>query len=200
MRISVSPPATDTTAVRFISAVQRQSGSSVEPASSRRSNFDMTPHPRRKCMCIGIGRQVRNLRHTSSNKNRCRIFGNTLKKHQVPPPMVMRPSKAMRQVRVVSKLSDPFRQPLMQVAVAPCCGPVLNCSSPQFSLWVCLFSTSSRLIFLVFWIRHDKGTTPMKKLSLGMAAVLALLSIAGCAQYIGKGKAPPPAAPVVTKG
>jgi hypothetical protein len=45
-----------------------------------------------------------------------------------------------------------------------------------------------------------KGTTAMKKLSLGMAAVLALLSIAGCAQYIGKGKAPPPAAPVVTKG
>jgi predicted small lipoprotein YifL len=38
----------------------------------------------------------------------------------------------------------------------------------------------------------------MKKLSLAMAAVLALLSIAGCAQYdIGKGKAPPP---VITKG
>jgi len=37
----------------------------------------------------------------------------------------------------------------------------------------------------------------MKKLSLTMAAVLALLSIAGCAQYYGKGKAPPP---VVTKG
>jgi hypothetical protein len=37
----------------------------------------------------------------------------------------------------------------------------------------------------------------MKKLSLAMAAVLALLSIAGCAQYVGKGKAPPP---VVTKG
>ena len=40
----------------------------------------------------------------------------------------------------------------------------------------------------------------MKKLSLAMAAVLALLSIAGCAQYdaySGKGKAPPP---VVTKG
>jgi hypothetical protein len=37
----------------------------------------------------------------------------------------------------------------------------------------------------------------MKKLSLAMAAVLALLSIAGCAQYYGKGKAPPP---VVTKG
>jgi predicted small lipoprotein YifL len=37
----------------------------------------------------------------------------------------------------------------------------------------------------------------MKKISLAMAAVLALLSIAGCAQYYGKGKAP---APVVTKG
>ena len=41
------------------------------------------------------------------------------------------------------------------------------------------------------------GTTLMKKLALSMAAVLALLSIAGCAQYVGKGKAPPP---VVTKG
>jgi ABC-type Zn uptake system ZnuABC Zn-binding protein ZnuA len=37
----------------------------------------------------------------------------------------------------------------------------------------------------------------MKKLSLAMAAMLALLCIAGCAQYVGKGKAPPP---VVTKG
>ncbi len=36
----------------------------------------------------------------------------------------------------------------------------------------------------------------MKKLAFAMAAVLALLSIAGCAD-IGKGKAPPP---VVTKG
>jgi hypothetical protein len=36
----------------------------------------------------------------------------------------------------------------------------------------------------------------MKKLSLIIAAVFALLSIAGCAQYYGKGKAPPP---VVTK-
>jgi hypothetical protein len=33
-----------------------------------------------------------------------------------------------------------------------------------------------------------------------MAAILAFLSIAGCAQYVGKRKAPPPAAPVVTKG
>jgi hypothetical protein len=41
-----------------------------------------------------------------------------------------------------------------------------------------------------------KGSTFMKKLALPVAAVLALLSIAGCAQYIGKGKAPP----VVTKG
>jgi hypothetical protein len=51
----------------------------------------------------------------------------------------------------------------------------------------------------------------MKKLSLALAAVLALLSIAGCAQYsgqgygqdqpyyYGKGKAPP-APPVYTKG
>jgi hypothetical protein len=37
----------------------------------------------------------------------------------------------------------------------------------------------------------------MKMLTLSMAAVLALLSIGGCAQYVGKGKAPPP---VVTKG
>jgi hypothetical protein len=39
----------------------------------------------------------------------------------------------------------------------------------------------------------------MKKLSLAIATVLTLLSIAGCAQYYehGKGKAPPP---VVTKG
>jgi predicted small secreted protein len=46
----------------------------------------------------------------------------------------------------------------------------------------------------------------MKKLALPIAVVLALLSIAGCAQYAGqdygyygKGKAPPPP-PVVTKG
>jgi predicted small lipoprotein YifL len=32
----------------------------------------------------------------------------------------------------------------------------------------------------------------MKRLSLAMAAILALLSLADCAQYIGKGKAPPP--------
>ena len=37
----------------------------------------------------------------------------------------------------------------------------------------------------------------MKKFALPLAAVLALLSIAGCAQYYGKGKAP---LPVVTKG
>jgi hypothetical protein len=43
MRISVSPPVFGTTAIRFISAAQRQSGSSVEPTSSRRSNFDLTP-------------------------------------------------------------------------------------------------------------------------------------------------------------
>ncbi len=37
----------------------------------------------------------------------------------------------------------------------------------------------------------------MKKLALATAAVLALLSIAGCTTPVGKGKAPPP---VVTKG
>jgi len=37
----------------------------------------------------------------------------------------------------------------------------------------------------------------MRKFAAAMAAALALLSIAGCAQYVGKGKAPPP---VVTKG
>ena len=45
--------------------------------------------------------------------------------------------------------------------------------------------------------RHMIGVTSVKKLSLAVAAMLALLSIAGCAQYYGKGKAPPP---VVTKG
>jgi hypothetical protein len=48
--------------------------------------------------------------------------------------------------------------------------------------------------------RHGRGSIIMKKLSLAVAAVLALMSIAGCAQYTGyygKGKAPPP---VVTKG
>jgi predicted small lipoprotein YifL len=41
-----------------------------------------------------------------------------------------------------------------------------------------------------------RGSIPMKKIVIATAAVLALLSIAGCAQT-GKGKAPPP---VVTKG
>lgn len=43
----------------------------------------------------------------------------------------------------------------------------------------------------------DKRGSLMKKLALATAAVLTLLSVAGCAQYMGKGKAPPP---VVTKG
>jgi len=41
------------------------------------------------------------------------------------------------------------------------------------------------------------GVTFMKKVAVLTVAVLVLLSIAGCAQYVGKGKAPPP---VVTKG
>src|SRR5689334_15671992 len=52
MRISVSPPSIGTVAIRFISAEQRQSGNSVEPASSRRSNFDMTPHRRLKAYVL----------------------------------------------------------------------------------------------------------------------------------------------------
>jgi hypothetical protein len=35
-------------------------------------------------------------------------------------------------------------------------------------------------------------TRRVQKLALATAAMLALLSIAGCAQYVGKGKAPPP--------
>jgi hypothetical protein len=43
-----------------------------------------------------------------------------------------------------------------------------------------------------------RGVPLMKKVALALAAVLGLMSMAGCAQdYIGKGKAPPP---VVTKG
>jgi hypothetical protein len=43
----------------------------------------------------------------------------------------------------------------------------------------------------------DGEDTFMNKLVLSAVAVLALLSIVSCAQYYGKGKAPPP---VVTKG
>jgi hypothetical protein len=42
-----------------------------------------------------------------------------------------------------------------------------------------------------------RASDQSKKLALATAAVLALLSIAGCGGYVGKGKAPPP---VVTKG
>ena len=52
MRISVSPPGTGEMAIKCISAVQRQSGSSVEPASSRRSNFDMTPPSPSESLCV----------------------------------------------------------------------------------------------------------------------------------------------------
>jgi hypothetical protein len=44
-------------------------------------------------------------------------------------------------------------------------------------------------------VNHAEGQT-MKKIAIATAAVLALLSVAGCAN-VGKGKAPPP---VVTKG
>jgi hypothetical protein len=45
-------------------------------------------------------------------------------------------------------------------------------------------------------ILASKMGTPMKKIAFGTAVILALLSVAGCANT-GKGKAPPP---VVTKG
>jgi len=44
---------------------------------------------------------------------------------------------------------------------------------------------------------REGGVISVKKFALPLAAMLALLSIAGCAQYYGKGKALPP---VVTKG
>ena len=64
---------------------------------------------------------------------------------------------------------------------------------------VCVFPTledaaPARVAFASY---DARGVLFVKRLALGMAAVLALLSIAGCAQYYGKGKAPPP---VVTKG
>jgi len=41
MRISESPPGTDTIEIRFIALLQRQSGNSLEPVARMRSNFDM---------------------------------------------------------------------------------------------------------------------------------------------------------------
>jgi hypothetical protein len=52
-------------------------------------------------------------------------------------------------------------------------------------------------MYVSFVMASGSGVPFMKKLALSVAAVLALLSIVSCAQYYGKGKAPPP---VVTKG
>ena len=61
-------------------------------------------------------------------------------------------------------------------------------------LW--LFCTSEAPASFLFWgVRFLDGGT-MKKLAVGTAVILAILSLAACAQ-VGKGKAPPP---VVTKG
>jgi hypothetical protein len=49
---------------------------------------------------------------------------------------------------------------------------------------------------MLYFGSDKNGGFPMKKIAFGTAVILALLSIAGCAQT-GKGKAPPP---VVTKG
>jgi len=62
---------------------------------------------------------------------------------------------------------------------------------------VCLFSTSeSPAAPLILHFEAFTMGVPMKKIALGTAVILALLSVAGCANT-GKGKAPPP---VVTKG
>ena len=45
-RTSEPPPGKGTTALSCISALQRQSGNSVEPDSRMRSNFDMTAPPK----------------------------------------------------------------------------------------------------------------------------------------------------------
>jgi hypothetical protein len=63
----------------------------------------------------------------------------------------------------------------------------------------CVFpALVNRLVTLLWLTRHDKGGIFMKKIAFATAALLALLSVAGCASgTYGKGKAPPP---VVTKG
>ena len=62
---------------------------------------------------------------------------------------------------------------------------------------VCLFSTSESLSLpFILDVHSVLRGLPMKKIAFGTAVIIALLSIAGCAQ-VGKGKAPPP---VVTKG
>jgi hypothetical protein len=68
--------------------------------------------------------------------------------------------------------------------------------SPVNRSRLCLLSTRGSPAAPLRLCVMTRGTSPMKKLALATAAVLALLSIAGCSQT-GKGKAPPP---VVTKG
>jgi hypothetical protein len=60
--------------------------------------------------------------------NRCRISRNTLKKPQAPPTMLVRPSKATRQMRIVSKLSAPAGNRYYASSRRLCCGRVLNYS------------------------------------------------------------------------
>ena len=62
---------------------------------------------------------------------------------------------------------------------------------------VCLSNTRGAPRRAVRMSGREGGVISVKKFALPLAAMLALLSIAGCAQYYGKGKAPPP---VVTKG
>jgi hypothetical protein len=62
----------------------------------------------------------------------------------------------------------------------------------------CVFSAlvNPELPFYLLFLDLSQGGLTVKKLAFGTAVVLALLTMAGCAQ-VGKGKAPPP---VVTKG
>src|SRR5579872_5516411 len=74
---------------------------------------------------------------------------------------------------------------------------VCNPAPPQFLCEVCLFCTRERPLRSVsYHFLHSRSGVTMKKIALATAAILAILSVAGCAQ-VGKGKAPPP---VVTKG
>jgi hypothetical protein len=83
-------------------------------------------------------------------------------------------------------------------------GGIGPASRPQLSYPQCLFSTSGGVIpsvtdsSVVMTMEGD-----VKALALLTAAALTLLSVAASAQtgpYYGKGKAPPPPAPVATKG
>ena len=68
---------------------------------------------------------------------------------------------------------------------------------PQIDCQLWLFCTSEATASFLFWgVQFIGMGGTMKKVAVGTAVILAILSLAACAQ-VGKGKAPPP---VVTKG